>query len=84
MSYFEPLRDELQRYLDPLQVEKCYQAYIVAERGHQGQMRRSGEPYITHPVEAALFCRRCVWTTRPSWPPCFTMSLKTQRSHIVI
>lgn len=54
MSYFEPLRDELQRYLDPVQVEKCYQAYIVAERGHQGQMRRSGEPYITHPVEAAL------------------------------
>ncbi|MDO8382713.1 MAG: bifunctional (p)ppGpp synthetase/guanosine-3',5'-bis(diphosphate) 3'-pyrophosphohydrolase [Microbacterium sp.] len=25
-------------------------AYVVAERAHQGQLRQSGEPYITHPV----------------------------------
>ncbi len=54
MSYFKPLQEELERYLDPAQIEKCQQAYLVAERGHHGQMRRSGEPYITHPVEAAL------------------------------
>ncbi len=54
MSYFKPLQDELERYLDRSQVEKCRQAYQVAEEGHRGQMRRSGEPYITHPVEAAL------------------------------
>ena len=28
-------------------------AYIAAERAHSGQMRRSGEPYITHPVAVA-------------------------------
>ncbi|HEY5224980.1 MAG TPA: bifunctional (p)ppGpp synthetase/guanosine-3',5'-bis(diphosphate) 3'-pyrophosphohydrolase [Microbacteriaceae bacterium] len=28
-------------------------AYSVAERAHTGQMRRSGEPYITHPVAVA-------------------------------
>ncbi|MFC5931492.1 bifunctional (p)ppGpp synthetase/guanosine-3',5'-bis(diphosphate) 3'-pyrophosphohydrolase [Cryobacterium melibiosiphilum] len=28
-------------------------AYAVAERAHEGQMRRSGEPYITHPVAVA-------------------------------
>ena len=28
-------------------------AYTVAERAHEGQMRRSGEPYITHPVAVA-------------------------------
>jgi guanosine-3',5'-bis(diphosphate) 3'-pyrophosphohydrolase len=54
VSYFKELYEELVRYLDPLQIEKCYQAYLVAERGHDGQMRRSGEPYITHPVAAAL------------------------------
>ncbi|MEO7348982.1 MAG: bifunctional (p)ppGpp synthetase/guanosine-3',5'-bis(diphosphate) 3'-pyrophosphohydrolase [Terrimesophilobacter sp.] len=28
-------------------------AYIAAERAHEGQLRRSGEPYITHPVAVA-------------------------------
>lgn len=54
MSYFDALREELKRYLEPKQIEKCYQAFLFAEKGHQGQMRRSGEPYITHPVAAAL------------------------------
>ena len=54
MSYFEALHEELMHYLEPQQIEKCHQAYLVAFRGHQGQMRRSGEPYITHPVAAAL------------------------------
>lgn len=54
MNYFEELGAELKSYLEPQQIEKCYQAYLVAETGHQGQMRRSGEPYITHPVAAAL------------------------------
>ncbi len=54
VSYFEELEDELKSYLDPSQVEKCFQAYEVAEQAHHGQMRRSGEPYITHPVAAAL------------------------------
>jgi guanosine-3',5'-bis(diphosphate) 3'-pyrophosphohydrolase len=54
VSYFKILHDELIRYLDPALVEQCYQAYCVAEKGHAGQIRRSGEPYITHPVAAAL------------------------------
>lgn len=54
MSYFKELDKELKCYLEPSLVEKCYQAYLVAERAHRGQMRRSGEPYITHPVAAAL------------------------------
>src|SRR5690625_1014413 len=28
-------------------------AYAVAERSHRGQMRKSGDPYITHPVAVA-------------------------------
>ena len=28
-------------------------AYTVAERAHRGQKRRSGEPYITHPIAVA-------------------------------
>ena len=54
MSYFDELHEELKRYLEAQQVEKCQQAYLFADKAHQGQMRRSGEPYISHPVAAAL------------------------------
>jgi len=65
MNYFKELHEELKRYLEPAQIEKCHQAFLVAEKGHQGQMRRSGEPYITHPVAAALIlaCMRLDYQT---------------------
>ena len=34
-------------------VQVIERAYAVAERCHEGQNRRSGEPYITHPVAVA-------------------------------
>ncbi len=55
VSYFDALEEVLSCYLDASQVEKCKKAYLVAEKAHEGQMRRSGEPYITHPIAAALF-----------------------------
>ncbi len=54
MSYFSKLDSALKAYLDTEQVNQCYKAYLFAERAHQGQMRRSGEPYIIHPVAAAM------------------------------
>jgi GTP diphosphokinase / guanosine-3',5'-bis(diphosphate) 3'-diphosphatase len=54
VDHFQELHDELTCYLEPTHVEQCHQAYLLAEKGHAGQMRRSGEPYITHPVAAAL------------------------------
>lgn len=36
-----------------MQVDLLKQAYIVARDAHEGQMRSSGEPYITHPVAVA-------------------------------
>lgn len=54
MNYFDELKDALKLYLEPSQIEKCYQAYLLAEKAHTGQKRRSGDPYISHPVAAAL------------------------------
>jgi guanosine-3',5'-bis(diphosphate) 3'-pyrophosphohydrolase len=54
VSHFDELRKELKLYLEDAEIKQCRKAYLVAEKVHQGQMRRSGEPYITHPVAAAL------------------------------
>lgn len=53
MGYFTNLKKDLTQYLDDDEVALIEQAYIVARKAHQGQKRRSGEPYITHPVAAA-------------------------------
>lgn len=53
MLLFEELREELANYLSDEHVENIQRAYLVAEKAHQGQKRRSGEPYIIHPVAAA-------------------------------
>ena len=37
-----------------LDLEKIQRAYEVADEAHKGIMRRSGEPYIQHPLEVAL------------------------------
>lgn len=54
MSYFDKLRAELEKYLAPEQIEEVHKAYFVAQKAHAGQKRHSGEPYIIHPVAAAI------------------------------
>ena len=44
---------ELEAYLEPAQVEEIYSAYLVGAEAHHGQVRLSGEPYISHPVAVA-------------------------------
>jgi GTP pyrophosphokinase len=44
---------ELEAYLEPAQVEEIYSAYLVGSEAHEGQVRVSGEPYISHPVAVA-------------------------------
>ncbi|UJF22518.1 bifunctional GTP diphosphokinase/guanosine-3',5'-bis pyrophosphate 3'-pyrophosphohydrolase [Shewanella sp. OMA3-2] len=53
MYLFEGLKESASAYLEPEQVELLKQAYLVARDAHEGQMRTSGEPYITHPVAVA-------------------------------
>jgi GTP diphosphokinase / guanosine-3',5'-bis(diphosphate) 3'-diphosphatase len=47
------LVSKLEGYLPPDEVERVQDAYDFAFEAHQGQRRRSGEPYITHPVAVA-------------------------------
>jgi GTP diphosphokinase / guanosine-3',5'-bis(diphosphate) 3'-diphosphatase len=45
--------DKLSEYLDPQQINQIKRAYYFAEQAHDGQIRRSGEPYVTHPLAVA-------------------------------
>ena len=40
-------------YLEDRQVKDIRRAYHFADQAHQEQKRRSGEPYITHPLAVA-------------------------------
>jgi guanosine-3',5'-bis(diphosphate) 3'-pyrophosphohydrolase len=44
---------KLEAYLPPEDIERVQAAYDFAFHAHEGQRRRSGEPYITHPVAVA-------------------------------
>ncbi|WNI18387.1 RelA/SpoT family protein [Actinacidiphila sp. ITFR-21] len=38
----------------PEAIERLRRAYVLAESSHRGQMRKSGEPYITHPLAVTM------------------------------
>ena len=42
-------------YLCENDIEKVQEALSLATDAHAGQVRRSGEPFITHPVEVSRF-----------------------------
>jgi len=47
------LCETLETYLEPDDIKVVYQAYLFGSEAHNGQTRRSGEPYIHHPLEVA-------------------------------
>jgi GTP pyrophosphokinase len=53
MSEAELLLHDASSYLKPEDVRQLQSAYEFSEAAHEGQFRRSGEPYISHPVEVA-------------------------------
>ncbi len=48
------LSSTLESYLDAKHVEQCLRAYEFGALAHKGQFRKSGEPYICHPVSVAI------------------------------
>ncbi|MCB5208367.1 RelA/SpoT family protein [Methylovorus mays] len=47
------LTQRLRVYLKPEEIEQVWAAYRFSDMAHTGQLRKSGEPYITHPVSVA-------------------------------
>ncbi|TDQ44883.1 RelA/SpoT family protein [Tepidicella xavieri] len=43
-------------YLTPAEIDLVRQAYRFADEAHLGQLRKNGDPYITHPIAVAQQC----------------------------
>jgi len=51
---FSELKDKARRYLPPEKMAMVEDAYNFAAKAHEGQFRKSGEPYMEHPLQTAL------------------------------
>ena len=47
------LCSRLTRYLEDHEILQVRRAYLYSEQAHDGQKRRSGDPYIIHPLQVA-------------------------------
>ena len=53
MSDIEELLQEVSAYLKPEDVESILRAVELSKTAHHGQLRHSGEDYVTHPIAVA-------------------------------
>src|SRR5512138_3613055 len=55
MIRFEDLLEKVRTYSPDADVELLRRAYVFSAFEHRGQVRRSGEPYLIHPLAVAEF-----------------------------
>jgi guanosine-3',5'-bis(diphosphate) 3'-pyrophosphohydrolase len=53
MIRFDDILEKAAAYISEKDVLVLQKAYVFAARAHKGQVRRSGEPYLSHPLEVA-------------------------------
>lgn len=58
MPNVEELIEKVLEYNPQADVEPIRHAYDFAENAHKGQVRKSGEPFLKHPLEVALILAR--------------------------
>ena len=77
----EPLLRTVRTTHPKADVSVIERAYAVAERCHEGQLRKSGDPYITHPLAVATILVRARYDRRRPWPPrCCMTRWRTRRT----
>ncbi len=52
--YKNELRPIIERYMNQKDLARIEEAYYFARKFHEGQKRKSGEPYIVHPLKVAI------------------------------
>ncbi len=51
---YEVLKQKIEEQNRGIDLEAVYSAYEMANLAHEGQLRKSGEPYIIHPLNVAM------------------------------
>ena len=49
----QDLEERIRSYFPQADLKLVEKAFVISEKAHQGQVRRSGEPYISHPLSVA-------------------------------
>ena len=55
---FDDIIDSSYQKITSKEKKIIHESLVIAFNGHNGQMRRSGEPYIHHPLEVAKIVAR--------------------------
>ncbi len=77
----EDILDAVERYRPDLDEDLLRHAYVFAANRHQGQVRRSGEAYMVHPLDGCPGSSPRWSSTRSrSRPGCCTTSSRTPSS----
>ena len=69
---FSHLAQKLEKYISPADMKRILEAFRFADEKHLGQIRKSGDPYISHPLWPKS-APTGSWMHKPSWPPCCMM-----------
>ena len=90
----DDVMNEARRYISrPESLDLIYRAYEYADEKHEGQYRKSGEPYVTHVLHVAYILAQlttspnnhCCWAfTRCYWCDVSLRSLQRFNEEIAI
>ena len=76
---YEALIARVRKYHPSADISLIEKAYKLSREAHKEQVRKSGEPYIIHPLWVGSFWRIWRWIRRRSWQECSMIRLKIQR-----
>ncbi|MDE6370429.1 MAG: HD domain-containing protein, partial [Duncaniella sp.] len=54
----EEVFEAMKPRVTPEEMERLHQAFELARKAHASQKRKTGEPYILHPIAVATICAR--------------------------
>lgn len=53
LERYRSLEKKVSSYIPNLDAQRLFDAFTYADTAHHGQLRKSGEPYIIHPIAVA-------------------------------